>query len=262
MPVIHNMQFSEYLAVDALSASGIKNILKSPLHFQTRKTAPREETPALILGSAVHCAVLEPYAFGQRYIEAPAIDRRTTAGKEAWRALEASGKEVLSASEYWQTMDMSAAIFAHPTASELLKEGRPEVSCFSELECVPAKCRVDWLRDDGIVVDLKTTDDASPSGFRRSVAKYGYHIQAAWYLDVLQSLGVAAHTFVFVAVEKSAPYGIGIYELDDDAIELGRERYRHAAALYKHCSETNDWPGYDSGVVSLSVPAWAFQQIS
>ena len=51
-------------------------------------------------------------------------------------------------------------------------EGLTELSFFSEdLGGIRAKCRPDWISNDkNIVIDLKTTQDASPKGFQKSIA--------------------------------------------------------------------------------------------
>ena len=58
-----------------------------------------------------------------------------------------------------------------------------------------------------MVVDLKSTIDASARGFAKSVRTYGYAFQCAWYLEEgLQPNGEKPTEFIFLAVEKKAPY--------------------------------------------------------
>jgi exodeoxyribonuclease VIII len=108
-----------------------------------------------------------------------------------------------------------------------------------------------------VVVDLKTTKSASKRGFAKSVAEYRYHVQAAIYTDLLEANGLFVPEFIFIAVEKTYPYAVGIYKLDQDALDLGRSLYQRDLALYKHCVEMDDWPAYPEEVVTLSLPAWA-----
>lgn len=252
---------NEYHSRPEISKSGLDQIDRSPAHFQAYRQEPREETASLRFGTAVHAAVLEPDAFERGYIPAPeGLDRRTKAGKEAWAALESSGKTILTLSEWSAIQRIGEAVRGHRAAAELLTEGEAELSFFSALEGVAVKCRPDWFRTDGIVVDLKTTQDASASGFAKSVASYRYHVQHALYADLLESLGHRITAFVFVAVEKTPPYAVGVYELDPDAVVVGREAYQRNLDTYRRCLETDFWPAYSEAIEPLSLPRWAMLQ--
>lgn len=259
--IIHDMSNADYHAHPALSKTGTDWLDQSPMHFKANKEKPREETPAMAIGSAVHTATLEPNTFWDRYQVAPeGLDRRTKDGKAAWESLQASGKIILKAEDYQQIDAMAQAVRSHPVTEALFDEGRPEVSCFSKLSGVDVKCRPDWFREDGIIVDLKTTELASPAGFSSSVAKFNYHKQCAFYSDILAELGVDVTAFVFIAVEKSYPYAVGIYELDLDAIDLGRQAYLANLETYRECLETGIWPGYSTNVEVLNLPRWKYLQ--
>ena len=251
------MNNHEYHAHPALSKSGLDRLNISPAHYQAWLSEPRIETPAMKIGTAVHCAILETNRFMKDYAPLPeGLDRRTKAGKEMYAELESSGKILLSADD-WETCNrMRDSVLAHPAARELLSEGVAETSHFSELDGVPVKCRPDWL-SGGLVVDLKTTQDASSAGFAKSVANYRYTVQASYYSDILASLGHEVIAFLFVAVEKTAPCAVGVYELDDMSIEVGREQYQRNLDTYRRCIETGEWPAYSNGVEKISLPRWA-----
>lgn len=250
-----------YFADPAINCSGLKIIAqKTPLHFKSKQEEPREETPALIIGSAVHCLTLEPDLFNVRYVIAPKIDKRTKAGKEQWADLEATGRIVLSEDDAEKILRIADAVRTHKTASKLITNGFAEVSIFTEINGVPAKCKCDYLRANVAIIDLKTTEDASKNGFMKSVIKYGYHQQAAWYLDCLESYGSPVDAFVFIAVEKTAPYAVGIYELDADTVQLGRELNERALRVYQDCLQTNVWQGYSEQIELLNAPSWAYKE--
>ena len=259
--ILIDLPDSDYFADPAINCSGLKIIAqKTPLHFKSKQEEPREETPALIIGSAVHCLTLEPDLFNVRYVIAPKIDKRTKAGKEQWADLEATGRIVLSEDDAEKIQAIANAVRTHKTASKLITVGFAEVSVFTQIDGTPAKCKCDYLRENVAIIDLKTTEDASKNGFMKSVIKYGYHQQAAWYLDCLKAIGKPVGVFVFIVVEKSAPYAVGIYELDDDTIQLGRELNQRALDIYKNCMQTNSWYGYSENIELLTAPAWAFKE--
>jgi exodeoxyribonuclease VIII len=114
---------------------------------------------------------------------------------------------------------------------------------------------------DNLIVDLKTAQDASPDAFARTAANFGYHAQAAYYLDGLRNLGYCDEqaVFLFVVVEKTPPFGVAVYALDDDAIEAGRAQYEDAWSTYRSCRASNNWPSYPGSqkIETLSLPRWA-----
>jgi len=111
----------------------------------------------------------------------------------------------------------------------------------------------DW-RASNVVVDLKSTDDASPQGVRRSIKKYGYDFQAAFYTDGLfQSSGGVRHEFIFLFTEKKAPYLSAAYVLTPEDIQHARARYREALITYRECLKTDVWPGYPQTIQTIEL---------
>ena len=256
-----DLRNTEYFSDPAINCSALKIIAqKTPLHFKSKQEEPREETPALMIGSAVHCLTLEPDLFNARYVIAPKIDKRTKAGKEEWSDLEATGRIVLSEDDADKIMSIANAVRTHKTASKLITGGFAEVSVFTEIYGTPAKCKCDYLRENVAIIDLKTTENASKTGFMKSVIKYGYHQQAAWYLDCLEAYRTPVDAFVFIAVEKTAPFAVGIYELDADTVQLRRELNERALRVYQDCLQTNVWQGYSEQIELLKAPAWAYKE--
>lgn len=257
--IIKNLPFADYCALDRLNNSGIKLIVNhSPFHF---KNAKREETSALVIGHAGHTAVLEPDEFDGRYAAFPeGMTKTTTKGKATWDDLEATGKSILRFSEYTAAMNAAKAIRGHAVANELLTGGDAEVTVLSEIDDVLTKIRIDYYRQDvGMLIDVKTSDDAGISAFSRSIASYGYDIQAAFYLDTARSLDLPAESFVFIVVENKAPHGVAVYEIDQASIEIGREKYQRGLDIYRQCIAFDEWPGYPEEIQPISLPYWAMK---
>lgn len=262
MKIISEMPAAEYHATDAISKSGLDRMNQSAAHFISWRNEPQKSSPALEIGTATHTAVLEPDLLKETY-HIGKIDRRTKEGKAQADEIEASGKRLLSEEDFGRVMRIRDSVFSHPTAQDLFSCGNAEVTLMGEFQGVKAKARIDWLinlQDTTIVVDLKTTECASPEEFAKSCAKYRYHVQAAWYSDLLKAAGLEAQAFYFVVVEKSAPYAVAVYELDAEAVQLGRDAYQRNLDTYKACLERNEWPAYSQYVESLSLPRWAFNQ--
>lgn len=261
------MDNTAYHAHPAVSKSQLDLIARSPLHYWARyldpdRVAP-EPTPAMRLGTALHTYVLELSRWDQEIAVAPPMDRRTKAGKESWAAFEAdaAGKTVITADDAAQVQAMARAVYRHPAAAMLLGlPGKAETThmwtdASTGLEC---KCRPDWLTDDGsIVVDLKTTKDASPRGFKQSVANFAYHKQAGWYLHGLeQATGKRPAQFIFICVESTAPYAMAVYALDAEMIERGHDQAMRDLAKLAVCKAADHWPSYNEQIEPLSLPGW------
>jgi len=245
----------QYHADPAISASHLKAVMQSPYHYWSRFLDPQrpvvEPTTAMRLGTLVHCAVLEPDDLLQRYGVAP--DRRTKAGKEQAEQMAAAGIEAVTEADMALALSMAASVRQHPYAAALLDDGKAEQSFWWDdlptgLRC---KCRPDWFYSS-TVIDLKTTTDASPSAFARACATFGYHTQAAHYLN-----GTFADRFVFIAVEKTYPYAVGVYELDAAAMAAGAEQCRIGLQTISDCRAINEWPGYTTTCDTIAMPNWA-----
>lgn len=261
------MDNTAYHAHPAVSKSHLDLIARSPLHYWARyldpdRVAP-EPTAAMRLGTALHTHVLELSRWDEEIAVAPPMDRRTKAGKESWAAFEAAatGRTVITADDAEEVMAMGRAVMRHPAAAMLLGlPGKAETThmwtdASTGLEC---KCRPDWLTDDGsIVVDLKTTKNASIQGFKRSVVDYRYHVQAGWYLHGLeQATGRRPDQFIFICVESTVPYACAVYAADAEMIERGHDQAMRDLAKLAVCKAADHWPSYSDQIETISLPGW------
>ena len=261
------MNNTDYHAHAAVSKSHLDQVARSPLHYWARYLDPNrivpEPTPAMAIGSAVHTHVLELDQWDARYVSAPdGIDRRTKAGKAEWEAFTtaATGRTVLPKADADLVMRMAHSVFTHPAAAMLLAlPGKAETThmwtdAATGLQC---KCRPDWLTDDGrLLVDLKTTEDAG-RGFAKSIAQWRYHVQASWYLDgIEQATGTRPEQFLFLCVEKKAPYAVAVYAADAEMIAAGAQTAARDLDVLATCKAANAWPGYSDQIEPISLPPW------
>jgi hypothetical protein len=256
-----NIPNAEYHAMNGLSASGLSRLAQSPAHYLAYKQNPPEQTKSMLIGSAVHAAVLEDGLNNGMILRAPGGTRATKVYKEF--AEQNPGKILLTEDEYHDVGQIAEAVLHHNLANELLRGGKAEQSAFwiDEKSGVLCKCRPDYLREDGLVLDLKTSADASPEAFQRSIMNYKYHWQSAWYLDGLSKiLGRQLENFVHLVVETSAPYGVAVYVLDNGSLDKARDDIRVLLDRYAECLHTGEWPGYDTRIQNISLPHWAFQK--
>jgi exodeoxyribonuclease VIII len=256
------MSHQAYNETKALNYSGAKHILVSPCHYQAWLKEERVETPALKLGRLVHLASLEPLVFDKTVRLAPTWDGRTTEGKAIKKAFLATlkeGEEYLDQEEMDEVMSIAEAAQAgiESIASTIPDAARlREQVVTGKHEGAFIKGRPDLIlhhADGGAIIDIKTTMDASADSFSKDVAKYKYHLQAAFYLHM-----TGAKRFYFVAVEKKAPFDWAVYELDAEALESGKRMMTSACLTYRECNLYNNWPGYSKSVQTITLPKWAF----
>lgn len=268
----------EYHAGPGVSVSDLKVLLhQTPLHLWARKfdpaRKPQTQTPAKLLGSAIHCATLEPDDFPYRYAVVPeGIDRRSKIGKEFYQELEAGGQSPLTAEQYAAVMSTSTSLRTHPIISYLLSlHGKVEQSMYWRDKATGVICRMrpDYMIEpcsqfpNGLILDLKSAEDASPVGFAKAAYNYAYHMQAAWYPDGFQQIfGTReAPAFIFGSAEKEAPFAAAVYSASAEQIRLGRYHNRRLLEQYAQCLAADQWPGFNQEASPLALPAWGAKEL-
>ena len=238
----NNLDYNNYYSdTDYISNSMLSHISVSPEYFRFRRDNPQPATPAMKLGSAIHMNVLQPADFHEHYAVSPKFDKRTKQGKEDFAEFSKKNmfKDIISESDFELIEQITLKTMRDNMVNRLLTSGEPEkiVTWYNKHYDVNCKGMLDYYRD-GMIIDLKTTQDASYNGFMRSVRKYKYNKQAAYYMDA-----VKAYRFIIIAVEKTPPFSINIFEMGDDMIDEGRDMYNHELEIYKYCEENDYWPG-------------------
>ena len=266
----------QYHANDAISHSKLELFRRRPISYYRRfiaKTVARPEpTEAFRLGSAAHCAVLEPTTFWDRYALRPeGIDRRTKDGKIAFAEFESAnaGKTIITQEENNAVCEMVVAARLHPLASELLAAGQPELSWRVEpTGGMALQCRTDWFNPAGCelsagrpyVADLKTVESLDADAFRnfeRACFNFGYHRQSGFYLPLItEILGSPVFDFFFVAVEKCEPYGVAVYRLSDAATARGHDETIGDLIRLQSCIKSEQWPNLPNELREIGLPKW------
>lgn len=244
---------------DSISAGGAKRLLKSPAHF----LLPDEHSDVLDWGHAIHTTVL---GVGCEIVYVDAASWRGKDAQEQQAKARAEEKAPVLLKDKPTIEGIAAAVRAHPTAGRLLsRAGRTELSAFwrdPEWE-LTRRARYDYLTDDGINVDIKSTVSVDRSSIQRSVLNYGYDLSAAWYEDVARGLGMPLVATALVFVEKVPPYRVRVVELSTDFIDRGRQLARRALEIYRDCRAIDQWPHYDDpDFTTIYPPAWAREEAS
>lgn len=225
-----------------------------------------KDTPSLRIGSAVHTLALEPDKFAADYYILPEdYDGRTKEGKILKAEADESGKTVLKFQEIKDILGMAEAIKRHPLALGLLESpGYVESSIFWEQDGMKFKCRPDLMRNDGLIVDLKTCRTAHPRMFSRDAYNFKYDISVALTCRGYQALhGKMPEEYVFLCIETEAPYIISCFtsfsatEFSPSVLEIGNRRLDRVLDDYRECAASGIWPEYQNIIAPLSLPSYA-----
>ena len=254
MPKINTRQ--EYDAVKALNFSGAKELLKSPAHYQAWLNEPKKETPALAIGTAVHAEILQPQIAPEIYAVAPDVDRRTKDGKAQWETFvsQNQGKAIITSDQQVTVCNVAASALKALTTNGITFDATELMMSYESM--IPFKFAIDAVGSDGYLYDIKTTEDATPRGFKSSAINYKYYLQAFFYYQLYWwATKVKPAGFRFVVVEKNPPYAVAIYELGPTLMMWGSEDFDKAVKLYEQCTATNEWPGFATDPQVIDVEA-------
>jgi len=264
---------AEYRLWPAANYSSIKQFVYTPAHVYQELTDPSAETDAMRFGTATHTAILEPRLFDELYVRGAAgnLNRKGPKDENEQIKFDNPGKELVRDKDWPKLQRMRDAVWAHPRAREILSsQGLTELSYLWEdidtgLVC---KARLDYLgnSDDGwpIALDLKSFGNfggrLTEHAIERVIFEFQYHVQGAHYLDGLNALATSKRRFILLLVEKTAPFGVRMVEIDFAALELGRRQIARWMKRLKQCQDTGEWPGWSTGFDAIGVPAWAYSQ--
>jgi hypothetical protein len=252
--LIEDMDFAEYLAHPALSASGMKRLLDSPARYRHEMTTPTD-TPAMGLGRLIHAI-----AFGQPHsFTVKDWDGRTKDGKVRAAEVAEQGLDICSEEDWEVANGIANALGANPLAKSILYPAgaRHEVSVIwaDDETGVQLRCRFDTLAPEHIG-DLKSTTYAKPEAMARSSATYGYYLSAAQYLAAAKALDLPVRDFYIVAAEKRAPYFLSVLGITETDLELAERLRRKAIRKYADCLERDHWPDYTTEISYPEAPSW------
>ena len=216
--IVEDLPGEIYYPAPGLSTSGLRELSKSPAHYQASLLIHKEETPAMRMGTLTHRAILEPKAFKATTCVAPKKEDfpnildtceqlkdkcdalgLPVSGKKAdlisrvraadptakfWDEFyleQTQGKESVSYTELSLIEGMVDAIQSHPFASQLFKSGKAEVSGFNLTDGLVRRGRADYIRaNDGLIADLKVTGRSDLIQSKRALEKHIYDSKYHW----------------------------------------------------------------------------------
>ena len=261
--ICYNQSDFAYRREPGVNQSSLKKILDSPAHYQAALKFKLIPTPAMEIGTALHALSLDGEdAFNGAYIKKPdGIKLNTKEGRE-WKegvgrkkVLAAGGKDDPWGSVQGMAKSLQRLAWFDPDQKDYIKHN--ELSIYWEEHGVSCKARLDRvLIDEGIVLDLKTTDSVDPELFTKKVVSLGYDFQAAYYARAAEVAYGKPFRFIFVAVERKAPYTVDLFEVTPDMMTEGAFKVEKALKLYAECDKSGEWPNREPVIRQLEYPGW------
>jgi hypothetical protein len=274
-PGFYDISAAEYHADPchpmSLSSTGARTLIRDcPAQFMWDRDNPPEKRE-FDIGNAAHLLVLQPDRYEAAIFRVDAGDYRTKDARAQRDGARENGRIPLTRAEAEMVDAMRNAIFTHPVAGKAFANGHTEQSIFwrdSEFG-IWCRTRPDFLpAHRRYLVDLKTATSADPEDFTRAVLTYGYHQQAAWYMDGVEAVtGTRPERFAFVVVSKKPPYFVTVCWLDDEMIGWGQVLNRRAKGLFAWCLHYRTWPAYRPEITgppaafTISMPDWARRRL-
>lgn len=274
--ITSRVPFEAYRDIEALNMSRLKDIEHSPQRYVWRATHQLETKP-LTLGKAAHCAVLEPERFDQDFVVWTKLTKNGSGNiaprsGEQWLNFQAEnvGKTIITVEERDLAMAMQAAVRADAAAMKYLEVGDPEVTMewdLSEAWGLPSrrcKGRADWLTrldDKRYVVGLKTAVDCREFAFGAAAARYAYPLQWSWYHDGYRTITGIEPRLKEIVVESKPPHAVMVYNVTEDVLLEGRDRYLELLKILGECESSGKWPGPGKGEEhDVTLPTYYYGQ--
>lgn len=256
---------AEYRRAKGQSQSHLKTILRSPAHYVSAGRHGLIPSPAMIMGTAVHCKLLEGEdTFAAQFTQRPDGIKFTTKEGKDWRAANSKRKILTNEGRdrQWDSVvGMVEALRGLEWFDVETKDYRKynEVSIYWNEDNIACKARLDRvipLEDETLVLDLKTTDNISPTKFQSKLVDLGYDFQAAWYSRAAEIAYGKPVRFIFVAIERTAPYTMDFFEAPRYMLREARYKNEKALRKLKECQENNEWPTRQPSLKLLDYPKW------
>lgn len=254
-----------------LSYSSLSCFKESPRSFIDYKLKEKKETDAMIFGSMVHCLILEPAEFENRYyvlddaevcIQIGGAKPRATNAYKEWKSTEeayAGDRVIISLEDFNNANYMALNVKHNRAASKVLNQATEhEKKIEWELKNFKFRGVIDGEGED-IIFDLKSCADASPKKFHRAIIEMDYHLQAALYL---KGVGVKKRYFI-IAMDRNN--GVSVHELSDSLIDHAMNEVDNLLDKFNECILNDEfdtsfdfWADRFDGIFFADKPAYLY----
>lgn len=289
--LIEKMSNDEYHARPEFSSSQLKDMLRSAAHFHSHnivKEHEREVKKHLDFGTLAHTLFLEPELFETEFAILPEdAPRRPT---EVMLKAKNPSPETLGKIAWWENFDANNAGKTLVTAEQMagakrIVENLQALSMYAEMQnnfgmaeasiffTDPAfdlelRIRPDWhiapcsRFPNGLIIDVKTANDARFTAFSKACGNYAYDLSAAMYREGFQQYyrTIEKPAFIFIVGENDAPFVAKQYKASELFLSVGETRYNKAKELLAESLLINEWDGYSLELEEIFLPSYLTKQ--
>jgi hypothetical protein len=245
-----NMSHSEYHSFEEyLSATSLKKFIRSNYsmaHMKTLKDSAASR--ALVIGSALHVDVLEPWEKAVHFSE---FKTAASKGFKAQADALPDDHYLLTATEAVNHEGMKQSLRDHDYACKILSncDAVRECAVFSQYKGQGIKTKFDLYDPaDRILWDIKTSRSAHVNHFTDDLFALKYDVQLAMYAMILTNEGLPVEKAGFIVVEKEPPWAVNVIILKPEVILRAQEVVRDAldkiAVNYNDPNPTTGWPPF------------------
>jgi len=211
------------------------------------------QSPAMTWGSMVDCILTcPPEEFDAQFVTSPFDSFRTKDAREWKESAIDAGKTIITVEQHANANAAAAVLKCkHKYASSIVEKSATQVVLLNHIQHpsstkpIGLKGLVDFAPEgEPFLVDLKTTNDFTAGGFEKTIAKYGYHVQAAHYLGLwnMQHPDDQRHRFQIMWQDSNPPYEVAVTEVPETDIADGQDMFNHLLGRIVKAAEKDYWP--------------------
>jgi hypothetical protein len=174
----------------------------------------------------------------------------------AWKE-QLGDKLEISGADWYRLTKIVGNLWRHPAGREILEATE---DCQATFRFTDEFGRMRKALADGVTPaflwDFKTTSSSWANLFR-SCMDFGYLVQDCWYEDAAVACGWEPHRLRFVFAQSQKPFGVRVYTMPQDLVDLARERVRVTLDQIVLRRELGMYRSQeDLEVLELDFPAW------
>lgn len=270
-PGIHrDISFDDYKSMLCVNSGAIGWAIDSSLaHMKDAMDGllEREDTTDKKFGRGAHCRILEgSEAFRERFMVATTCTSQFKNGDpckapglfcdgKRWYCGRHKTEDCTEPADYVSTTEaeridsMAEALHKHPSLGLLKRHGWSEVTVVGELDGVPCKGRIDRMPEEmDILIDIKKcgVGEASDRKCEASIERYGWHRQAAMYVDLVRQHHPLQQepAFVWVFIEDKPPHRANVIVASQPTLACGRWEVAQVLEQWKRATSYGTFPDY------------------
>lgn len=254
-----------------LSFSSIKAFRNSPRDFLDYCFRKVEQTDAMKLGTIIHCLVLQPELFAEKFTvmdDSKKIEeigggnpRNTNLYKE-WKAnfLANAVGEVIPIKMYQQAQIIANNILYNRASSKVLSicDGEPEKHIEWDYKNFKFHGYIDKPGKKAMC-DLKLVPDASPRAAQQTIIRMWYYGQAALYLT---GEGIRLPYYIICADRKG---GVSVHKIHKSLLDHGFDEYSDIIDKFNDCLFKENfgmsydfWAESGDGIFTIDKPSYLY----